>query len=82
MFQIYDIAVIFCFQLWRNSENSNKTKRLNKDEIKKQPLDSITINNVIETEKLNDRAERVEKPEDAADIIKEYEEILRTKGRA
>ena len=36
-------------------------KRLNKDEIKKQSLDSITICNAVEVEELNDRAERVQK---------------------
>ena len=39
-------------------------------------LESITINNAVEIEKLNKRAERVEKPEDAAVIIKKYEQIL------
>ena len=76
MFQIYDKAVIFCFQQWGNSENSNKTKRLNRDEIKKQLIESITINNAVEIEELNELADKVEKPEDAADIIKQYEEIL------
>ena len=32
-------------------------------------------------EEINERAERVEKPEDAADIIIEYEEILRAKKK-
>ena len=32
-----------------------------------------------ETEQLNGKAEKVDKPEDATNIIKEYEEILRTK---
>ena len=40
---------------------------------------SITISNVIEIEQLNEKAHKVEKPEDAADIIKQYEEIIRTK---
>ena len=81
MFQIYGIAVIFCFQLWANSENSKKTKRLNKDEIKKQLIESITINNAVEIEELNERGEKVEKPEGAADIIKQYEKIFRTKRK-
>ena len=42
----------------------------------------MVINNAVEIEKLNERAERVEKPEDAANIIMEYEEILRAKRRA
>ena len=60
-------------------ENSKKTKRLNKDEIKKQLIDSIIINNAIEIDNLNELAEKVQRPEDAANIIKQYEEILRTK---
>ena len=67
MFQIYGVAVIFCFQLWRNSETSKKTKRLDKDEIKKQLLDSMAINNAVEIEELSETAERVEKSEDAAE---------------
>ena len=38
-------------------------------------------NGTIETEELNEKAEKVEKPENAADIIKKYEEILRTKRK-
>ena len=79
MFQVFGIAVIFCFQLWGNSENSKKTKRLNKDEIKKQLIESININNAVEMEDLNELAEKVEKPEDAADIIEQQEQILRIK---
>ena len=44
-------------------------------------MQSITINNAVEIEELNKQAERVEKPEDAADFIKRYEEILRTKTK-
>ena len=68
--------------MWRNSGTSKKTKRLDKDKIKKQLLDSMAINNAVEIEELNERAERVEKLEDAADIIREYVEILRAKKRA
>ena len=35
----------------------------------------MAIKNTVEIEELNERAERVGKPEDAADIIREYEEI-------
>ena len=41
----------------------------------------ITINNVIEIDEINKRADKVEKTEDAAGIIKEYEEILRAKRK-
>ena len=58
-----------------------KTKCLKKDEIKKHLIESITINNAVETEELNKRADKVEKPEDAADIIQQYEEILPAKRK-
>ena len=82
MFQIDDVAVIFCLQLWGNSENSNKTKLLNKDEIKKQLIEAIIINNAAEIDHLNEAAEKLEKPEDAANITNQYEENLCTKGGA
>ena len=69
------MAVIFYVQLRGNSEKSKKTKRLNKDEIKKQLVESIIINNAIEIDNLNELAEKV------ANIIKQYEEILRTKRK-
>ena len=81
MFQIYGIAIIFCFQLWGNSETSKKTKCLDKDEIKKQLLESITINSAAETKELDEQDDKVEKLENAVDIIKKYEEILRTKRK-
>ena len=80
MFQIFGIAGIFCSQLQGNSENSKKTKRLNKEEFKKQLIESRTINSAIETDDLNELAEKVEKSEDA-DMIKQCEEILRTKRK-
>ena len=75
------LLLFFDFQLWRNSGTSKKTKRLEKDEIKKQLLDSMATNNAVEIEEVNERAERVEKPEDAIHIIMEYEEILRAKKK-
>ena len=65
--------------MWGNSENSKKKKRLKKDEIKKQSIESIIINNAIEIDNLNKLAEKVQKPEDAADIIKQYEKIFAQK---
>ena len=58
------------------------TKRLSKDEIKKQLIESIIINNAVEIDHLNKLDEKVQKPEDAAIIIKQYEEIHHTKERA
>ena len=44
-------------------------------------IESITIDNAVEIEELNKLAEKVQKPEEAADIIKQYQEILRTKRK-
>ena len=81
MFQIYGILVIFCFQWWKGSENIKKTKRLNEEEVKQQLIDSLVNNDTIETEELNERAEKVDKPKDAANIIKKYGEVLRMKEK-
>ena len=67
--------------MWGNSENSKKIKPLNKDEIKKQLIVSITIKNVVAIRHLNELPEKVQKLEDAVDIIKQYEEILHTKRK-
>ena len=60
----------FCLQPQKGSENTKKTRRLTNEEIKKQLIDSIINNGIIETEELNEKADKVEKPEDAAAIIK------------
>ena len=49
--------------------------------MKKQLLELITINNAVEIDELNEWPEGVEKPEDAASIIKEYEEIICAKKK-
>ena len=41
----------------------------------------MAINNTVEIEELNKRAKKVEKPEDAVNIIMEYEEIRRAKKK-
>ena len=57
------------------------TKRHNKENIKQQLRDSLVNNDTFETEELKQEANRVKKLEDAADVIKQYEEILRTKRK-
>ena len=73
--------VIFSLQLQKGSENTNKAKRLIKEEIKKQLIDSTVHNDIIETKELNEKADKVEKPEDAAAVIKQYEDIIRTRKK-
>ena len=61
--------------------DNKKAKRLSKEEIKTKLLDSITIDEVLESEDLNKEAEEVQDPERAAEIIKQYEDITKTKKR-
>ena len=44
-------------------------------------MESITIDNAVEMEDLITLAEKVQKPEEATDIIKQYEEVLRAKKK-
>ena len=44
-------------------------------------IDSIINNDIIEIKVLNERSDKAEKPEDAADIVKQYEDIIRTKDK-
>ena len=51
-------------------ENVKKMKWLNEEKVKQLLIDSLVSNDTIKTEELNERAEKVDKPEDAANIIK------------
>ena len=61
--------------------DNKKAKRLSKEEIKTKLLDSITIDEVLECEDLNKEAEEVQDSERAAEIIKWYEDIIKTKNK-
>ena len=61
--------------------DSKKMERLSKEEIKKQLLDSMIIDEVAEFDDLNKEAEEIQDPEKAAEIIKLYENIIKTKKK-
>ena len=67
--------------MWKGLADSKKTKRLSKEEIKKQLLDSMIIDEVAEFEDLNKEAKETKDPEKAAEIIKRYEDIIKTKKK-
>ena len=69
--------VISCLQVWKGESDSKKTKQLSKDDIKKQLLESIIINEALESEELNREAEGVQDPEEAAKVIQKYENIIK-----
>ena len=61
--------------------DNKKAKHLSKEEIKTKLLDSITIDEVLESKDLNKEAEEVHDPERGAEIIKQYEDIIKTKNK-
>ena len=61
--------------------DSKKAKRLSKEEMKRQLLDSMIIDEVAEFEDLNKEAKETKDPEKAAEIIKRYEDIIKTKRK-
>ena len=67
--------------MWKGVPDSEKAKRLSKEEIKKQLLDSMIIDENLEFEDLNKEAKEIEDPEKAAEIIRQYEDIIKTKKK-
>ena len=67
--------------MWKGVADSKKAKRLSTEEIKKQLLDSMIIDEVVEFDDLNKEAEETQDPEKAAEIIKQYEDIIKTKTK-
>ena len=65
--------------MWKGLTDSKKAKHLSKEEIKKQLLDSMSIDEVVEFDDLNKEAKETQDPEEAAKIIKRYEDITKTK---
>ena len=61
--------------------DNKKAKRLSKEEMKTKLLDSMTIAEVVEFDDLNKGAEKIEDLEKAAEIIKRYEDIIKTKNK-
>ena len=67
--------------MWKGLADSKKAKRLSKGEIKKQLLESMIIDDVVEFGDLNKEAEEIQDPKKAAEIIKRYEDIIKTKKK-
>ena len=67
--------------MWKGVADSKKAKRLSKEETKKQLLDSMVIDKVVESDDLNKEAEETPVSEKAAEIIKRYEDTIKTKKK-
>ena len=66
--------------MWKGAE-VKKTRKLTHDEIKKQLIESMVVNEVVESDELNKQAEEVQDPEEAAKVIQNYENFTRTKKK-
>ena len=61
--------------------DSKKAKRLSQEEIRKQLLDSMIIDENLEFDDLNKETEEMQDPEKAAEIIRQYEDVLKRKRK-
>ena len=67
--------------MWKGVADNKKMKRLSKEEIKTQFLNSMVIDENLKFDDLNKEAEEIQDPEKAAEIIKRYEDIIKTKNK-
>ena len=67
--------------MWKGVADSKKPKRLSKGETKKELLDSMVIDEVVEFGDLIKEAEEIQDLEKAAEIIKQYKDIIKTKKK-
>ena len=67
--------------MWKGLADNKKAKRLSKEEIKMKLLDSMIIDEVVEFDNLNKKAEETQDAKRAAKIIKQYEDIIETKNK-
>ena len=63
--------------MWKGVD-MQKTKILIHEEVKKQLIESMVISNVAEPPELSKKAE-IQRSEHAAAVIRQYEDITRTK---
>ena len=61
--------------------DSKKTKHLSKEDLKKQLLDSMVIDEILKFDDLNKEAQETQDPEKAEEITKRYEDIIKMKKK-
>ena len=67
--------------MWKGVADRKNEKRLSKEEIEKQLIESMVIDENLEFDDLNKEAEELQDPEKVADIIKRYEDIVKMKKK-
>ena len=65
--------------MWKGAEA--KTRKLTHDEIKRKLIESLVMNDTIESDELTKKVQEVEDPEKEAKVIHECESIIRTKKK-
>ena len=70
--------ITFCLQVLKGAEDTKKKKRLGLEEIKQKLLDSIIDNDTVENDYLKKKAEEVEQPEKAVEVLKKCGNIIKT----
>ena len=58
--------------------DNKKAKRLSKEEIKTKLWDSINVDEIVE---FDQRSPKIEDPEKAGEIVKRYQDIIKTKNK-
>ena len=75
-----DIFKEICFLVWLRKRSGNTKqllRRLGKEQIKQQLIDSLGYNENIDKEELIMSADRVKDCQEALKILKEYEDIIK-----
>ena len=67
--------------MWKGAADSKKTKHPPKEEIKKQLLESMITDEVVEFEDLNKEVEEIREAEKTVEVIKRYEDIIKMKKK-
>ena len=66
--------------MWKGAE-ANKTRKLTHDEIRRKLIESLVMNDSIESDELTKKIQEVKNPEKAAEVIQECKSIIRTKNK-
>ena len=67
--------------MWKGAVDCRKAKRPSKEEIKKQLLESVIADEVVESDDLKKEVEKIREPDKAAEVIKRYEDVIRMKKK-
>ena len=67
--------------MWKGVADGKKAKRPSKEKIKKQLLELMITDEVVDFKDINKEAKEMREPEKAAEVIKRYEGIIKMKIR-